>query len=221
MTDKRKRELTQLLQEALANLEIRRDSADGYKSMHVNEYRLMLQQHWTSYSDSILPFFLPAAIRYEPHIVNGSTKSKLLDFIREEFSEFIHEDHIQSASVVVEGMRSFTGYPLDALLKQLLKIAIVLGVEKATSDFDRCTKNPSDSFQYIALLQGIKVEKEMEVFEGMRIFPLPNSLSELPHYLPSRIPHRPLDILGETLLVINASISSIFCKPLPLVLFQR
>ena len=211
MTEKRKQELTQLLQEALANLEIRQKSADGYESMHVNEYRAILQRHWTSYSDSS-HVFLRAAILYEPRIVNGSTKSKLLDFIREEFSEFIHEDRMQSASFFLRG-GSPSGYPLDDLLKQLLKIAIVLSVEKATSDFDRCTKNPSGFLQYIALLQGIEVEKEIQVFEGMRIFPLPNSPSELPHYLPSGIPHRPLDLLGKTLLVIDASISPIFCKP--------
>ena len=215
MTDERKRELTQLLQETLANLEIRQKSVDGYEFIHVNEYRSMLQRHWTSYSDSI-HVFLRAAIRYEPHIVNGSTKSKLLDFIRGEFSKFIHEDHIQSASAVIKGIVSSTGYPLDDLLKQLLKIAIVLGVEKATSDFDRCTKNPSGSFQYIALLQGIEVEKEIQVFDGMRIVPLPHSTSELSHYFPYNLHVRPVDFMERTLLVINASISPIFCKPPPL-----
>ena len=213
MTDERKQELTQLLQEALANLEIRRDSADRYECIPVEAYEAVLKQHWTSYSLS--PDLLSYVISYEPHIINGSMTSKLLDFIREEFSEFIHEDYIQSASVFI-GHGSLSGYPLDHLLKQLLKIAIVLGVEKAVSDFDRCTKNPSGSFQYIALLQGIEVETEIQVVEGIQIVPLPNSTSELPHYFLSGLDLEPSDFRGKTLLVIDASVSPIFCKPPPL-----
>ena len=210
MTDERKQELTALLQAALAHLEIRRDSAGRHESIHVNEYRLMLQQYWTSYSMDVLL----TVMRSQLHIVNASIKSKLLDFIREAFSEFILEDHIQSASFFMFPS-SPSGYPLDNLLKQLLRIAIVLGVEKATSVFDRCTKNPSGSFQYIALLEGIKVEKEIQVFDGPRIVPLPHSTSELPHYLPYGLYLGPLDFLGKTLLVIDASISPIFCEPQP------
>ena len=210
MIDERKQELTRLLQEALANLEIRQDSADRHQSIHVNQYRSILQRHWTSYSTNFLSPIMP----YEPHIVNGSTKSKLLDFIREEFSEFIDEDHIQSArSCIIDN--PYEGYPLDNLLKQLLNIAIVLGVEKVILDFDRCTKNASGSFQYIALLQGIKVEKEIQVFEGTRLVPLPKSTLELPDCLPYNLPCNPVDLLGKTLLVINASISPVFYKPPP------
>ena len=50
----------------------------------------------------------------------------------------------------------------------------------------------------------------------MQIVPLPNSTSELPHYLPSNFPGMSVDFMGRTLLVIKASISPIFCKPPPL-----
>ena len=123
-----------------------------------------IQQYWIFHSIN----FLSPVTRYEPYIVNASTKSKLLDFIREEFASFIHEDRIQSASFFIGGGPT-SGYPLDYLLKQLLKTAIALGVEKAISEFDRCTENTSGSFQYIALLEGIRVDEEIQVFEGMRI----------------------------------------------------
>ena len=210
MTDEKKQQLTALLQAALAHLEIRQDSAGRHESISVNEYRSILQRFWTYSSMDVLL----TVMRYEPHIANASIKSKLLDLIREAFSEFILEDQIQSASFFIHG-GPIDGYPLDNLLKQLLRIAIMLGVEKATSDFDRCTKNPSGSFQYIALLQGIEVEKEIQVFEGPRIVPLSNSISELPHYLPSDLYLGPLDFLTKTLLVIDASISPIFCEPQP------
>ena len=208
MIDDRKQELTELLQAALAHLEIRQDSAGRHQSIH--EYRLMLQRYWTSSSMDVLL----TVMRSQLDIVNASIKSKLLDFIREAFSEFIYEDHIQSANFFI-GPSTPSGYSLDKLLKQLLRIAIMFGVEKATSDFDRCTKNPSGSFQYIALLEGIKVEKEIQVFDGLRIVPLPKSTSELPDCLPYDLSVNPVDLLGKTLLVIDASISPIFCEPQP------
>ncbi|MDE0089684.1 MAG: hypothetical protein OXU23_28470, partial [Candidatus Poribacteria bacterium] len=219
MTEERKEELRQLLNEAMENLEIRLDPANRHQLppiINVNEYRSILQQYWIFHSIN----FLSPVTRYEPHIVNAIMKSKLLDFVTEEFASFIHEDQIQSASFFMGG--GPTGYSLDHLLKQLLKIAVTFGVERAISDFDRCTENTSGSFQYIALLDGINVKKEIQVFEGMRIVCLSNSLSEIPHYLlpDLPIPNMSVDLRERTLLVINASVSPIFCQPFPEV-FQE
>ncbi len=218
MTDDRKQELTHLLQEATIpeNLEIRSElnTANRYQLpsiININEYRSILQQYWIRHSINILS----PVTSYKPYIVNASTKSKLLDFIRREFAPFIHEDKIQSASSFI-GSCPTSGYPLDYLLKQLMKIAIAFGVEKAISDVDRCTENPSGSFQYMALLEGIRVDEEIQVFENIRLISLPRSTSELPHYLPDFLtPDLSVDFLGKTLLVINASISPIFLSPLP------
>ena len=216
MTEERKQVLTQLLNEALANLEIRHRSANRHQLppiINVNEYKTILHQYWISHSIN----YLSPVTRYEPYIVNVSTKSKLLDFIREEFAPFIHEDQIQSASFFIYGGGPDPGYPLDYLLKQLMKIAIAFEVEKAISDVDRCTGNTSGSFQYIALFEGIGVEEEIQVFEGMRIVRLSNSPSEFPHYLLSDLSTlgMSVDFREGTLLVINASVSPIFCKPFP------
>ena len=215
MTEERKDELRQLLHEAMANLEIRIDSANRYQLppiINVNQYRSILRQYWILHS---IDFLSPLTL-YELYIVNASTKSKFMDFIREEFASFIHEDKIQSASFFMRGGPP-DGYPLNHLLKQLLKITIAFGEEQAISDFDRCAENTSVSFQYMALLEGIKIEQEIQVFEGIRIISLPSSTSELPHYLPVNrlIPDMSVNFLGKTLLVINASVSPIFCKPVP------
>ena len=221
MNDVRKQELRQLLNEALANLEIRIDSANRHQLppiINVNKYRSILQQYWIFHSIN----FLSPVTRYEPHIVNMTTKSKLLDFIREEFASFIHEDQIQSASFFIIGVGSPGGYTLDSLLDQLLKIAIVHGIERAVADFDRCTKNTYAPFQYIALLEGIRVGAEIQGFEGVRLVPLPLSTSELSNYLPvmaitEMAAH---SFLGKTLLIIDAFMSPIFHKP-SLKEFQR
>ena len=214
MIEERKQELRQLLIEAMTSLEIRRSGTEP-SLLPVEAYRIRLWQCWASHSEDL------GILSFDPHIVSETTKSKLLDFIRAEFAPFIHEDQIQSASFfIMSGPTS--GYPLDMLLKQLLKIAIVRGIEGAISAFDRCTKETRGSFQYIALLEGIRLEAEIQVFERMQLVPLPHSTSEISRYLPSRpslslyfsgmSEHR---FIGKTLLIIDAFVFPIFHKPFP------
>ena len=214
MTEQRKQKLRQLLQEAIAILEIRLRSANSsqVQTIDISEYRKDVQQNWTSHSLTSVSI----VERYEIHIANDAIKSKLLDLIRSEFAQFIHEDRIQSASIhIIGGLTD--GYPLDRLLEQLLKIAIVHGIERAVSDFDRCTENRQAPFQHIALLEGIKLEAEIQVFKGVRLVPLSTSGLEVPNYLPDMvffdIPAHSL--LGKTLLIIDAFMTPIFFKPTP------
>ena len=216
MAEDRKQELKQLLHEALANLEIRQRSANRSRLptiIGVDEYGRLLQQSWTSHSynsQSVETY-------YKIHVTDETTKSKLLDFIRIEFAPSIHEDRIQSASFLICGSGIGGGWPLDYLLEQLLKITIVYGIERAVSDFDKCAQNTPGSFQYMALLHGIKIDTEIQIFEGIKLVPLSNSSSELPNYLPPQMGDGPLSVnfLSKVLLVIDASISPVFHKPFP------
>lgn len=211
MIEERKLELRQLLTEAMANLEIRRSSGVESSLLPVEVYRTRLYQSWISYSEDYSEDSW--ILSFDPRIVSETTKSKLLDFIREEFAPFIHEDRIQSASsLIADG--SSSGYPLDMLLKQLLKIAIVRGIDEAVLAFDRSTKNTHVPFQYMALLEGIRIEAEIQVFEGIKLVPLPHSTSERSRfrYLSDPLEHVPIE---KTLLIIDASVFPIFCKPLP------
>ena len=211
MTKKRKQKLEQLLNETMMNLEIRGRSG----LLPIEVYRTYLQQRWTSYSEDALS----VVMRFDPHIVNETTKSKLLDFIKVEFAPFIYEDRIQSASFFIARGGPVPGFPLDSLLKQLLKITIVRGIAGTVSAFDRCAEDTHVSFQYVALLEGIRLQAEIKAFEGIRLVPLPNSLSELPRVLPGFLMR--LSDMSEnfyrskTLLIIDGSVSPIFHKPLP------
>ena len=162
-----------MLREAMIGLEIRARSGDRSSSLPMDVYRAYLQQRRKSYWAD-----------FNPYIVNEAIKSKLLDFIRVEFAQFIREDRILSASFFLLGGPT-NGFPLESLLEQLLKITIVRGIEGAVSAFDRCTKETHGSVQYMALLEGITLETEIQVFEGIRLVPLPSSTSELPRYLPN------------------------------------
>lgn len=215
MTEERKQELEQLLNEAMARLEIRRPGS-GTSLLPVEVYRTLLQRRWKFYSEDSL-----SVLDFNPYITNEGTKSKLLDFMRVELASFIHEDRIQSGIIFILGNFDI-GYPLTSLLEQLLRIAIGRGIGEAVSVFDRCTEDTSGSYQYVVLLQGITLEAEIQVFEGIRLVPLPNSTSDLPHYLAnlsfSPVGMSKYSLPGKTLLIIDHSISPIFHKPVPITI---
>ena len=150
-------------------------------------------------------------------LTNGATaKPKLLDFIREELKEFIYEDMIESASSVIIGNRPPNGYPLKDLQNKLLEIAKDRGVEEAVSAFDRCTTDTQASFQYCALLEGITIDEETQIFDGIRLIPPPASLSELsPLFNFSLSEWQSNPLREKILLIIDASVSPIFHKPDP------
>lgn len=211
MTEAKREELKQLLQEAMENLEIQQRSANSspLSPMDLHGYRVHLRQYWQSYSDT--SYWVVGS--YESNIVNEDVKSKLLDYIREEFAQFIHEDIILSASLSLIGGFA-NGFPLNRLLDQLMRIAIARGIEEAVSVFDRGTKETHGFFQYLVLLEGIKIETETQLFDGIRLVPMPNSTSELPYHLSSASFGKPENFFSEkTLLVIDYLISPIFHKP--------
>ena len=197
----------------MENLEIQQRSANMFPlpPMDVHTYKAYLQEHWTSYSSDSL-----SVMNYVPHI-SKTTKLTLLDFIRKEFAPFIREDRILSANsyFLIAGFNK--GYPLTNLLEQLLKIAIVRGIEEAVLAFDKGTKDTPGSAQSIALLEGINIKTEIPIFEGIRLVRLPNSTWELPPYSRNLYIH-PSDtstgsFLGKTLLIIDYSVFPIFHPP--------
>ena len=179
----------------------------------VDVYRERLRQRWTSRSDNSL--ILMGV--FEPYIVNEAIESKLLNFIRQEFAPFIHKDRILSASCFFSAHPG-AGYPLTGLLGQLLNIVIVRGTEEAVLAFVRCTKDTHGSVQYTALLEGIRLESEIQVFGGGRLVPLPASTADLPRYLPSLISHvsglSESFFCSKTLIIIDYFVSPIFHHPL-------
>ena len=221
MNEERKQELKQLLNEAMASLEIRRTGTDP-ALLPVDVYREHLQQCWASCAIESLSVL----IRFKPNVVSETTKSKLLDFLREELAPFIHKDKIVSTSYVIEDraadkfnltiLESQTLH-LNRLLEHLLKIAIARGIKGAVSVFGKCNciEGTYDFFQHVALLEGIRLEAGIQVFEGIQLVPF--SSSELLSYLPS-LSIFPSDLTtnssrGKALLLTDHPVFSIFHKP--------
>ena len=206
MTDEKKQELRQLLEEAKGSLGILLWSRG---SLSVSEYGKQLRERWASYSAESKSVY-----DFTPNIVSEKTKLKLRAFIRSELEQFINEDRILSATYYVMGGSS-EGAHLNSLLTQLLRITIGWGIEEAVLAFDGCTKNTHASMQCVALLEGIKLEEAIQAFKGVRLVPVPDSPSVSPSYLP-RIPFRGISedfYYSQTLLIIDYTISPMFHKP--------
>ena len=213
MTEERKRELRRLLEEAMEDLEIRSRLRDRDSSpVDVHTYRQYLQQLWTFYPS----YSLWGPMSFEPEIASKVTESKMIGFIRDEFAPFIHEDKILSARRFLQGGLHH-GLPLERPLAQLLKIGVVKGIGEAVSAFDAYVRGTHEgSFQYIALLSGVTLRTETQVFEGIRLVPLPNSTSELPRYMPDPS-FLPFGFFASkyTVLIIDLFVSPILPRPLP------
>ena len=236
MTEERKLELRQLLEEATKkeNLKIRYEHARGYIYEYeiflpVDEYRRYLQERWASYSVEPAWFFF----NVRPYIVGETTKSKLLGFLRERLAPFINEENsVYFNSYGIEGNHA-DGFRLmgpkggvrmlDECLNHLLKIAIVCGVEEAVSVFERfsCTEGSQGYFQHVASLEGIRLESEIPVFPGVRLVTVSGSSSgdppsglkrHMPSFLSFFEREEEYFARGKTLLIIDRPLFSICHK---------
>ena len=201
-------DLTRLLQRAMETVAIRHESRSDPLSL--DKYREDLLSRRTSYRPDLFGLTLP---RVYPEIQDKEVKESLLEFIREELDEYIHEGNIHTPTF--EG-DAFPGQdPLEQMLWNILKTTIAFGVEKAVQDFGRCAEAKGGSFLKIALLKGASVEGELQVYDGIRLVQLPSSPECFPPYMPDGIMFgvttRAFTL--ETLLVMDYNVTPLFRKP--------
>ena len=250
MTEERKQELRQLLIEARQGLQIRFEY--GPLPIPIDIYRRYVKERGASYGVDFLSFAF--STRFTLFIVgeNGELKpyyqidknSKFINFIKEELAPFIRKGNIpaiSTGSYIVEsgfddGSRMFCPQggirQLDHILDRLLHIALVRGIEEAISAFERSCRPEGvhGFFQFVALVEGIRIETEIPILDGVRLVPLP-SLQESYHiakeilrYLPG-FPYRAsfdpaMSFYSKTLLVIDLPGFSIYHQP-PAQLFEQ
>lgn len=208
-------ELSTLLSKAMQSVVIKQRS--GNFVMPTAMYRRNLQQIWDTYTND--SYFYNYAILNEPDIENARVRDEILHIVRNELAQYIHEDKIQSATYAILGGIG-GGFPLDDLLKHLLKVAMVRGELHAAQAFFECAEGTHASYQAIGLLSGVRVEQEIQISQGIRLIPLPKSTSDLPPYLPHMGFLSNVDFMGRTLVVVDCSISPVFKNPGSIRTFQ-
>ena len=226
MTEEKKQELSQLLDQAMANLEIRRGFGEPLE-MPEDIYRRYVKESWKYRG---LDQFSPFWILLSPDLKNATIKSYLLHFIRQELAPFIDGDKILISYYFIESnstdgprARRFDSQNinLDLILERLLDIAIVRGVKEAVAVFDTCSR-PEGSrglFQEVSVVEGLTLEKDVELFRGIRLVPLLDSgVSEevircIPSFPAFAFFYEFPNFFGHTLLVIDRPGLSVFQKP--------
>ena len=149
-------------------------------------------------------------------IKDDSVRNDLLDFMRHELAEYIYKDKIEWATVATIG--GVSPARLDKLLEDILRIAIVFGVSHAVFVFQECLVEDRIDFQEIRLLSRIKIDDEIQVYDGVKLIPLPNSSGAVERM--DILPRRILDMekhseyyMGRTLAIIDYITEPRFMRP--------
>ena len=179
------------------------------EQMDISLYRNYLSSCWDMYSPDVNRYYVD---RFDAHIADPAIERGLLAFVTSTLAEHIHEDRIQTATIEILG-GSHPGVQTTELLQQLLKVALVRGPYHAAQSFHRAVEGGPTPYQRIALLNGIRVENEIEVCTGIRLVPLPSSTSKLPNLFPHMNYMSPVDLLGRTIIVIEYTVSPTFLNP--------
>ena len=223
MKEETKQELEQLLCKARQSIVI--EVPEGYEPISVDTYKKHLQslrKHYRSDLRTQMSF-------YYLDIQNEAIKSKLLDFIKAQFKDFINEEHdnlTQPASYGIGNGGSLSGQSVDMLLTKLLQVAIASGVQRAIAAFDKSVGETKGLFRRIILLQGLGTHPEdshklteIQICEGVRLIYLPDDPHKLPPYLFDRgfsslfFQSNPGIFMRKAIIVIDCEVSPLFIKP--------
>ena len=213
MNQEKKHELSQLLSEAMQYISIQKQLS-RIPDISVNDYKFLL--HKELGENAIVS---RSHKNFEPHIAEETISNNLLNFIDGELSEHINTEGLIG---IYPGPYGFY-YELHELCKylytQLLRITLAFGIGKAVSEFNRCFTENTESIQYYMMIRGIEVEHEIQIFDGIRLIPLPNGQPLLQDFLRTmpeelvRQQHNAIHnnyIRGDTLAIIDFAYSPIF-----------
>ena len=177
MEQSRVEELERLLAEAIPRVVI---SDSNNEQISLSRYRLDLAATRESYHPR-LPFLL---YDIELEIQDPNIQTQALDLIRTELEPYIRDGKIQSATMVFIGGHG-GGSPMEDILTNVLRKAIVDGPAAAAQAFAKCATGTFCTYYNYRVLTGIRISQEVEIFQGIKLIPLPNSVDTcLPTFRP-------------------------------------
>ena len=210
MDHTRTRVMEDLLRLAIPGVTARRGANEV---MSLENYRNHLLATRAKY-DPVLRLYTSL---FKPEIEDADIRKKILGLIRDELEPHTREGRILSATYAVMG-EPFEGTPIEVILTNLLKRAIVGGAEGAAKAFAECTLNASYTYYDYRLLVGLKVNDEVEIVDGVQLIPLPDKIEQLPVFLPVIFGQGVGDLraehfLSRTMLRLEREISPVFHRP--------
>ena len=209
--------LKDLLQKAISATEIRgRDgraiSVEDYKHLYREDRNFSAEDHdnrkW-----------------YRPYLQDEAVRDQILEFLKKELREYMRGDSVFFARTAL----TFIGErraDLGSILSFLLRVALLKGAEYAVRSFYRPIKKEWIPFRQLVLINGLEVEREVQLYDGVRLTPLPPVTKKLPDYLPvAGLPDRMNEdantFCSATVMSIDCSVLVALRKPEELVGLSR
>ena len=140
-------ELDSLLSEALQSVTIR--SGPSHQ-LSFEQYRQLLER-CRSVFDPQRSGWVSA---FRPEITQIEAKERVLEFVNRELENYVRDGRILSATIAFAGGLS-SGSPVEDVLRNLLRRALVDGPSRAAQAFLDCTTNSSCNFYQFFLLTGV------------------------------------------------------------------
>ena len=172
-----------------------------------DQYRKLELRRRSVFDQNSLRFLL--ACRF-----NIEDKSRVLNLLRHELSQYFRNDKTFSASRKVSGEGGSSS--IDAIIYNLVIDAIVRGPMEVAKTFYAELACDCINFREFFLLDGIRINEEIQLFDGIYLTPLSNSADTLPGFLPETLGifnDNIMSWLGKTVLVVKKSISPILLIP--------
>lgn len=217
-------ELSRLLQQALAHTRI--SLTLGGEGISFNLYKHLVQRSREIYH----PDLRSLVSCYRIAVENNELRTRMLELIRTELQQFIKDDRIYTVNLALGGSLWGDGFHIEVILQSLIKLTIMTGSDEAAASFYRHARCARVAFRRYYLLRGIVIQKEMEIFDGVALVPLPSSISvsvNPPEYktnLPPCLPNKfallgsfigidIADFLPAALIRVDKSVSPAFLNP--------
>ena len=175
----------------------------------INWFRNLLQLHWTRYVP-VLTSNCPQ--NYEVAVEDNELVERLQDAVGLALEGRVRDDRIQTATIVTV-LGYGPGFKLEQVVKRLLIVAIGRGPSWATRNLLKGIKEEHAEYKVISLLNGVRVENEIEIRPGIRMTPLPTSSDKMPPIFQRTRPVDPLDHMGGTIITVDQTVSPVYADP--------
>ena len=163
--------LTALLDRVMPQVAVRaRGSGNG--PYRVDEYRQTL----VAARNSIDLMAHVNALRFEPSVEAEGLRQELTSFVELALALYIEEGMIQVALLEVIGGGS-SGQHVDDIVAKLVELAILHGNERAAAIFCSAVNDPMVAFRRCVMLEGITVDHQTAIYNGVKLEPLPPARS--------------------------------------------
>ena len=201
-------ELATLLEAAMGQLTITR--GDDQQADTIDAYTRNLISYWTARVDRNTAWYTQT---FEPHITDSALAEQITGLVRNELSEYLYEDLLQTGAFTHFG-GPVNGFSLDQVVTNLLKITLVYGSASAARRFYRDVRSESILFQRVALLSGVRADHDLYVSQGIKIVALPASTADLPPLITDVVDLVPsMRLLSRAVVVEDHAVSPTLINP--------